>query len=71
MSVMRKEHHLTQVELADLVGLHRAYIGFIEQGRRNPSIANVKRICDALGVSLSTIFSPFDKSPRKPRLRTL
>lgn len=54
---IRKQNNLTQEQLADLVDLHRTYIGFIEQGKRNPSIANVYKIAKALGVELNTLFS--------------
>jgi transcriptional regulator with XRE-family HTH domain len=56
---LRKKRRLTQEELAELVGLHRTYIGFIEQGKRNPSIGNVHRIAKALNVSMKALFTPF------------
>lgn len=56
---LRKKRKLTQEELADLVDLHRTYIGFIEQGKRNPSIGNIHRIAKVLKVSLKELFKPF------------
>ena len=56
---LRRKRGLTQEQLADLVDLHRTYIGFIEQGKRNPSIANVRRIAKALRVSLKELLKPF------------
>jgi transcriptional regulator with XRE-family HTH domain len=55
----RKSRHLTQEKLADLVGLHRTYIGFIEQGKRNPSIGNIYKICEALRISIKDLFKGF------------
>jgi transcriptional regulator with XRE-family HTH domain len=55
---LRSKQKLTQEQLADLVDLHRTYIGFIEQGKRNPSISNVKKIAKVLKVSLSELFKP-------------
>jgi len=55
---LRKKQGLTQEQLADLVDLHRTYIGFIEQGKRNPSIANVRKIAKALKITLSELFRP-------------
>ena len=55
---LRGKQKLTQEQLADLVDLHRTYIGFIEQGKRNPSISNVKKIAKVLKVSLSELFKP-------------
>lgn len=41
---------LTQEELAEKAGLHRTYIGQVEQGRANPTIKSIDRIADALDV---------------------
>ncbi len=56
---LRKAKKLTQEQLAELVNVHRTYIGFIEQGKRNPSIANVYKISQAIGVSLKELFKSF------------
>lgn len=53
---LRKQRGLTQEQLAEAVDLHRTYIGFIEQGKRNPSIANVHRIAKHLKVNMSDLF---------------
>jgi len=53
---LRRKLNITQEQLADSVDLHRTYIGFIEQGKRNPSIANLNRIARVLKVSLSELF---------------
>jgi len=52
---LRKEKGLTQEELAEKAGLHRAYFWDIEQGR-NISIKTAYSISRALGVSLSKLF---------------
>ncbi|MGH7195293.1 MAG: helix-turn-helix domain-containing protein [Candidatus Saccharimonadales bacterium] len=56
---LRKKRHLTQEQLADIVSLHRTYIGFIEQGKRNPSVGNINKIAAGLEVSLKELFKPF------------
>lgn len=56
---VRKKRNLTQEQLADLVDVHRTYIGFIEQGKRNPSIGNIHKMANALKVSLKDLFKPF------------
>lgn len=53
---VRKQRNITQEKLADMVDLHRTYIGFIEQGKRNPSIGNIQKIAKALKVSLPDLF---------------
>ncbi len=46
---MRAALGISQERLAELAGLHRTYIGGIEQGRRNVSLLNICRIAGALG----------------------
>lgn len=48
----RKEVGLTQEELGYKVGISRAYMGYIEQGRYAPSLEVLDKIAKALGVKL-------------------
>lgn len=59
LAEIRKQKGVTQEKLADAVELHRTYIGFIEQGKRNPSIANIHKIAKALNIKLSKLFKPY------------
>jgi transcriptional regulator with XRE-family HTH domain len=59
VATIRKQKGITQEKLADLIEVHRTYIGFIEQGKRNPSISNVYKIAKALKVSLKDLFNPY------------
>ncbi len=52
---LRKQKGLTQEQLAEKAGLHRAYFWDIEQGR-NISIKTAYNIARALGVKLSQLF---------------
>ena len=56
IKTLRKESGLTQEDLAFEVGVNRSYMGFIERGERNPSLAMLKKIAKALKVSLSVLF---------------
>jgi transcriptional regulator with XRE-family HTH domain len=54
---LRTQAGLSQEQLGDRSGLHRTYVGGIERGERNPSLFIIKKIADALGVSLGELFS--------------
>ncbi len=51
-------HHagMTQEQLAEGSGLHRTYIGRIEQRRANITLKNAERIAQALGVDVALFF---------------
>ncbi|MBT4731978.1 helix-turn-helix transcriptional regulator [Candidatus Woesearchaeota archaeon] len=50
---LRKEHNISQEKLAELSGLHRTYISSLEQGFRNPTIATLYSIANALNIDIS------------------
>jgi transcriptional regulator with XRE-family HTH domain len=52
---LRKERDLSQEKFADECGLHRTYIGGVERGERNPTLTTLKRIADALHISLDEL----------------
>ncbi len=54
---LRLAKGLSQEELAFKSGVHRTYLGGIERGERNPALRNIAAIAEALGVSLSELFS--------------
>ncbi len=54
---LRLARGLSQEKLAFKSGMHRTYLGSNERGERNPSLKNIAAIAEALGVSLSQLFS--------------
>jgi len=58
---LRKNSGLTQEETADRAGIHVTYLSGVERGLRNPSIKNVRRLADALGVPTRELFD-FDEA---------
>jgi transcriptional regulator with XRE-family HTH domain len=52
----RKEKNISQVKMAEMIGVTPTYVGFIEQGKRNPSIATLDKIARVLGIKLSEVF---------------
>jgi len=57
----RARHDLTQAQLADLAGVRRETISFIEQGNYNPSIRLAHTIARVLKSSIDELFI-FDDS---------
>ena len=53
---LRRERGLSQEKLAEGVGVHMTYISGIERGERNPSLVNIGRIAEALGLRISDLF---------------
>jgi transcriptional regulator with XRE-family HTH domain len=47
----------SQEELAERAGLHRNYVGGVERGERNVGLDNIAAIANALGVSVTDLFS--------------
>lgn len=56
LNTIRKQKNVTQEKLAEMVDVHRTYIGFIEQGKRNPSIGNIHKIAKSLKVDITELF---------------
>ncbi len=54
---LRKKVGITQEETADRAGIHVTYLSGVERGLRNPSIRNVRRLAEALGVPTKELFS--------------
>jgi transcriptional regulator with XRE-family HTH domain len=53
----RLERGLSQEELANLAGVHRTYIGMIERAEKNITLENIKKIADALKLSIEELVS--------------
>ncbi len=56
----RNELGLSQEELADRAGIHRTYIGDVERGERNLSLANIYKISLALKIPMYTLFKKME-----------
>lgn len=56
MKELRKEHNLTQEELAKKVGVRRETIIFLERGKYNPSLKLAYRVAKTLKTRIEDIF---------------
>lgn len=57
---LRTKEGISQEKFAMKVGLDRSYYASVEKGRRNISINNIKKIADAIGITLSELFDGVD-----------
>lgn len=56
MKEFRARYDLTQAQLANMLGVRRETILFIEQGKYNPSLRLAHRIAKALNSTLDELF---------------
>jgi transcriptional regulator with XRE-family HTH domain len=54
---LREERGWSQEVLADHADLNRSYIGELERGQAIPSLLTLKKLSNALGVSLSNLLA--------------
>jgi len=67
---LRENKGLSQEALAGICNLHRTYIGLIERGERNLSIATVEVVAAGLEIPVAAIFAELDQpaaAPSRPR----
>lgn len=61
MKAYRKRAGLTQMQLSEAAGLHRAYIGRIEQRRLNVSLEVLDKVATALDIEPYQLLLPENK----------
>ena len=52
---LRREKGFSQEELADLAEIHQTYLSGVERRKRNPTIAALHRIAEALGADIEDL----------------
>jgi transcriptional regulator with XRE-family HTH domain len=57
---IRMDASLTQKQLADLLGVTQARVSKYEQGERRLDMLELKKVCDAVGVSLMEFARQFE-----------
>ena len=58
---LREAKHWSQEEFADLCGLHRTAIGFLERAERNPRLDTLLTISRGLGITVSELLLGLEK----------
>lgn len=66
LRVIRGTRRFTLREVAERAGISESFLSQVERGRASASIASLRRIADALGVSIADLFQP--GGPREPRV---
>ena len=56
IAMVRREHGVTQEQLAERTGFTSITIGYIEQGRRSPRVATLFKIAECLKVPVAELF---------------
>ena len=65
----RKAKNISQEKLAKLTGLDRTFISLIENGKRNPTFSTILKICSALEIEPSELFSIYEKKDPDYRVK--
>ncbi len=53
---LRSQKGFSQESFAEVCGLHRTYIGSVERGERNLTLASIETIAKALTTSIARLF---------------
>lgn len=51
----REKRGYSQEDFAELVGVHRTYIGMIERAEKNITLRSIEKIAKALNISVSKL----------------
>jgi transcriptional regulator with XRE-family HTH domain len=69
---LRRAKGWSQEKLSEKASMHRTYLAGIERSLRNPSLENLIKLANALGVTMTELFAcPETTSPtRSPKTAT-
>ncbi|HYY02601.1 MAG TPA: XRE family transcriptional regulator [Gaiellaceae bacterium] len=66
LRAIRRSRRCTLREVAERAGVSESFLSQVERGRSSASIASLRRIAGALGVTVADLFEP--TGPPKPRV---
>jgi len=52
---IRKEKNLTQIDVCSEIEMDKPYLSSIENGRQNSTLLTLKKLADAIGVSVNEL----------------
>jgi transcriptional regulator with XRE-family HTH domain len=55
---IRRGRGLSQEQLADVLGVHRTFLGGVERGERNLTLRSVERLAAGLGIDPDELLRP-------------
>ena len=58
----REARGLSQEAFADVLGVHRTYMGSVERGERNLTLRTLERIAERIGQDPLTLLAPSDEA---------
>jgi transcriptional regulator with XRE-family HTH domain len=65
LRIARASRGWSQEDLADRAGLHRTYVGAIERGERNITLATLERLATALGLEITDLLVEVRENSRR------
>ena len=57
LKTIRTSKHITQSELADLLGVDKSFVSNIENGKNNPTLSTIANLAKALGVTTKDLLT--------------
>lgn len=64
---LRLERGYSQERFGEVSGLHRTYIGMVERGETNVTLATAYKLAEALGIGLSGILLELERGSQHDR----
>lgn len=64
---LRLQRGLSQERFGEVAGLHRTFIGMVERGETNVTLATAYKLAAALGIDLSGILRELEHSSQHDR----
>jgi transcriptional regulator with XRE-family HTH domain len=61
---LRREQGLTQEELGEAAGCHRAHVSFMERGLKSPTLNMIYQVAEAFGITVPALIERVDEVRR-------